>query len=230
MRYLLLLALCFPCFASAQDKPQNRTCRVLMLNPPANPPEKIFLFDGTSAQEIELPKMNFSDVYTIAGGDANIHLLKAPVIKPEEVPAGSPIGKLPAAIGDCYLIITGDPTNQVIPLRMQFIDAGAQSFKKGQMMWYNLTGHAVGGQLGSQKLALKPQSRSITDAPARGEEAYDVNLSYVIAGESEFNPICQTKWVHDSRSRMVMFVHGGENKTTPIIEGFKDFRSEEEKK
>jgi hypothetical protein len=229
MRCLFLIALCFPLFAPAQGKPQKRTCRILFLNPPPDAPAKLFLFDGVTSQEVEMPAMNFSDVYTIAEGDSNIHLLPRAVLKPEEIPAGTPSGKLPASIEDFYIIVSADPANQVAPVRFQIIDAGSQKFKQGQMMWYNLTDNAVGGQLGSQKLAMKAQSRAIIDAPAKGEDAFDVKLSYVIAGDSQPHPICQTKWVHDPRSRMVMFVYGGAQNTAPQIVGFKDFRSAPEK-
>lgn len=225
MRYLFLTVLCFPWLATAQGRPQTRTCRILFLNPLSDAPAKLFLFDGVTSQEVELPEMNFSPVYKIAEGDTNIHLLPRSVLKPEGIPVGAPSGKLSTAIQDFYIVVSSDPGNKVVPVKFQIIDAGSQKFKKGQMMWYNLTDNAVGGNLGSQKLAIKGQSRAIIDAPARGEEAFDVNLSYVISGSAQFHPICQTKWFHDPRSRMVMFVYGGAQNTAPEIAGFKDFRS-----
>ncbi len=229
MRFLFLVALCFPLFATAQGKPQGRTCRILFLNPPPDAPEKLFLFDGVTSREVELPTMNFSEVYKIAEGDTEIHLLPGAVLKPEEIPAGTPSGKLPAAIVDFYIVVYGDAANKVAPVQFQIVDAGSGKFKKGQMMWFNLTDNAVGGRLGSQKLAMKGQSRVIIDAPVKGGDAFDVNLSYVISGNPQLHPICQTKWVHDPRSRMVMFVYGGAQNTVPQIAGFKDFRSSPEK-
>ena len=229
MLRLLLLALLFPVLAQAQDKPAKRTCRILFLNPPPDAPKKLFLHDGVESQEIDLPQMNFSDVYQVAGGDTTIRLLPKPVVKIEEIPAGAPAGKLAAALVDFYLIVSTDPANAVVPVRLQIIDAGAEKFRKGQMMWYNLTTHAIGGQLGSQKLAMKAQSREVTDAPTADAGPYDVNLSYLIVGDPQFHPISQTKWVHDPRSRMVMFVYGGANNTAPQISGFKDFRDAPEK-
>ncbi|MES2438304.1 MAG: hypothetical protein V4584_04535 [Verrucomicrobiota bacterium] len=226
MRKLLFLALLVPLLASAQEK---RTCRILFLNPPPDAPKKLFLFDGEKSQEIELPEMNFSDVYQVAGGDATIRLLSKAVAKAEEVPADAPGGRLAAAVDDFYIIATGDPANKTAPVKIQIIDAGSQKFRKGQMMWYNLTPNAVGGTLGSQKLAMKAQSRVIVDAPAAGNEAFEVTLSYTIPNDNRFHPICQTQWVHDARSRMVVFVHGGADNTTPQISGFKDFRITPEK-
>lgn len=229
MRHLLLLAFFFPLLATAQEKAAKRTCRILFLNPPANAPQKVFLFDGVASQPVDLPEMNFSDVYTITGGDTAVRLLPKAVLKPEEIPADAPGATIAASVVDCYIVVSGDPANKVVPLRFQVIDAGAEKFRKGQMMWYNLTANPVGGQLGSQKLAMKGQSRTIIDAPAKADEMFDVALSYRVGDDAQFHPICQTKWTHDARSRMVMFVYGGENNTTPQIAGYKDFRMEEKK-
>ncbi|GAA5125187.1 hypothetical protein JIN84_13720 [Luteolibacter yonseiensis] len=229
MRYLLLLLLLFPLVATAQDKSAKRTCRVVFLNPPANAPKKLYLFDGTTSQEVELPKMNFSDVYVVANGDVTLRLLTAPVTKVEQVPAGAPAGKVAAGIEDFYLIASSDPKNQVVPVQLQVIDASVQKFRKGQMMWYNLTTSAVGGQLGSQKLALKAQSRAVTDAPASGREPYDVSISYSLPNDKRLYPICQTKWEHDPDTRTVVFLYGGANGATPELIGFKDFRAPVEK-
>ncbi len=217
----LLLAMLLPLQAATQSK---RTCRILFLNPPADAPRKLFLFDGVESREVELPEMNFSAVYEIAGGDTTLTLLTKPVVKAEDLPPGAPAGKLADAVADCYLVASADPANKVVPLRFQIIDAGAEHFRKGQMMWYNLTNYAIGGQLGSQKLAMKGQSRTVTDAPTAGAEPFHVNLSYLIAGDPQFHPICQTQWVHDPRSRMVVFLYGGLNNRAPQISGFKDFR------
>lgn len=224
MRYLLSIILFAPILASAQTKAAKRSCRLVFLNPAADAPKKLFLFDGVSSQLVALPSMNFSDVYQIAPGDTSVALTPTAVSKPEEIPPGTPIKKLPPDITDFYLIVASDPANKVSQVQFQVVDAGSQKFKKGQMMWFNLTANSVGGQIGSQKLALKGQSRAIVEAPALRDEAFDVKIGYAIANEPRIYPICQTKWVHDSRSRIVMFVHGGEDNSTPQIEGFTDFR------
>lgn len=229
MRFLLLLTLLCPAIASAQQATDKRTCRILFLNPPAEAPRKLFLFDGSSTQEVELPEMNFSDVYQISAGDAPLRLLAKQAAKPEEIPAGSPKASIPAGVVDFYLLATPDPANTTLPIQLQVIDASALKFKKGQMMWYNLSPNAMGGTVGDQKLAMKPMSRQIIDEPVKGGGSYPVSLSYVIPGDEKFHPICQTKWMHDPRSRMVMFVYGGEGNRVPQVAGFKDFRSAPEK-
>ncbi len=228
-RLLFGLLLSLPLLASAQEKGSARTFRVLYLNPPPEAPEKVQLFDGTSCQEIKLPQANFSEVYKLSEGPKTLTVLKAPITKVEEIPPGSPSAKIGETVADFYLVVGTDPANKVMPVSIQIIDATGEKFKKGQMMWYNLTPVAVGGQLGTQKLAMKGQSRAVVDAPAAGNEQYDVSLSYVVPEETAFRPICQTKWIHDPRSRMLVFVYGGENKKIPKIAGFTDYREPSKK-
>lgn len=229
MRFLLFLILFFPLLATAQEPTGKRTCRVLFLNPPKNAPKKLFLYDGVKSQEIELPDLNFSEIYTIAGGDGSLRLLSKAVLTPEEVPADAPGAKIPASVGDCYIVVKEDPANKVVPVQLQIIDAGSDKFRKGQTMWFNICAFPVGGTVGTKKLAMKSMSREIMDAPANGREAYDVNLSYLMPGDPAFHPICQTKWMHDPNSRMVVFFFGGGGNTAPQFAGFKDFRDEEKK-
>jgi hypothetical protein len=229
MRLFVAFLLLFPILLHAQESSPKRTCRILFLNPPAEAPRKLFLFDGVSSREVELPESNFSDVYQVAGGETVLRLMTKAVTKVEEIPAGAPAAKVSAAIVDFYLVATADPANANLPIQLQVIDATADKFKKGQMLWYNLVPNAMGGTLGSQKLAMKPMSRQIIDAPAKDGESYPVSLSYLIPGDPKFHSICETQWMHDSRSRMVMFVFAGGKNRAPQVAGFKDFRAPAEK-
>lgn len=224
MHRLLLIVLFFPLLANAKEKPPTRNCRILFLTPPANAPKKLFLFDGAASQEIEMPDMNLSAIYKVQAGDAVLYLTPDPLPKPKQVPPGAPSAKLPATFGDFYIVVTADPANTVAPVKFQIMDAGPEKFRKGQMIWYNLTSSTVSGQLGSQNLELAGQSRAIVNEPAKANEPFDVNLSYLIPNDPLSRPICQTKWVHEPRSRMVMFVHADSEKGIPQIAGFKDFR------
>lgn len=222
MKYLFLFLL-IPLISFAQDA-GNRTCRALFLNPPAGAPDSLFLHDGVTCQEVALSKMNFSDVQRISGGDITVRLLTKPVEKAQDIPANAPSAKVPAAMADIYLVLMADLSNKESPVRIQVLDATEKGFRKGEAMWYNLSSFSVGGQLGTEKLAMKPQSKVFTKAPAADKASYPVNLSYLRPGDPTFYPIAQTQWQHDARSRMVMFVYGGGGNQAPTIAGFKDFR------
>jgi hypothetical protein len=205
----------------------QRTCRILFLGAPDDAPESLQLFDGTGSREVALPRMNFSEVYSLPSGAITLRLLEKAPEKPEVIPAGSPKAAIGENVTDFYLLISADPKNETLPVSMQVIDANATSFRKGQMMWFNLTDSRVGGKLGSQKLALEPNSRETTSAPASKGEDYPVDIYFQRPGAEKAWPLCETVWRHDPSARSVMFVLPQGAKQAPRIMSFSDFRMEE---
>ncbi len=136
MKLLFLILALLPTAALAQ-KPKDHTCRILFLSGPGSAPDKIHLFDGASSIEVDLPRMNFSQVYKLRPGA--LRLLPSPLDDPEKLPSGAPTATVSENITDFYLLVTSDPTNPVVPMRMQIINAGANKLKRGQMLWFNLT-------------------------------------------------------------------------------------------
>lgn len=226
-RFTLLL-----CLLSALATPRSmagRTCRILFLGAPDNAPETLQLFDGKASQPVELPQMNLSPVYKLPPGDILIRLLTTAPAKPEEVSPDAPKAAIPDALNDFYLLISSDPDNKIAPVKMQVIDADAAKFKPGQMLWFNLTPNSIGGQVGTQQLAMTANSRVILDAPATKNEDYNVNLSFRMPGNEVLYPLCETKWQHDVRSRTVQFVIVQSGSRAPRVLGFPDFREPEKK-
>jgi hypothetical protein len=228
MRQLLFLLCLLPAFAAGESK-GPRTCRILFLGAPADAPEKLQLFDGKSCQEVELPQMNLSPVYRLPGGPLAIRMLATPPAKPEEVNPAAPGATLAEAVMDFYLLVSSDPTNKVVPIKLQVIDVNAANFKQGEMLWFNLTASSVGGQLGSQQLAMAPNSKAIVKAPAAKNEDYNVNLSYRMPDNDKLYPLCETKWLYDTRSRSLFFIISQEGSRTPRVLGFPDYRDAPEK-
>jgi hypothetical protein len=228
LQFLLLIAL-FATPALAQEKAQKRTCRILFLEGPDSAPQTLHLFDGARAQEVELPRMNFSPVYEIPPGPLNLSLLPAPPTDPEQIPAGAPSVRIPEAVVDFYLLLTSDPSNKIAPVSMQIINAGTDRLRAGQMLWFNLTAHQVGGRIGSEKLLIQPQSTVTLNPPAVGAKDYAVDLAYRIQGGKHLYPICETKWFHDPRSRSLAFVFAKPGVRTPRVLVFSDFREADRK-
>lgn len=221
-----LLTLCLSSWGLAQEK-ATRTCRILFLGAPPDAARTIFLHDGTQAREVELPRMNLSDVYPLPTGPLTLRLLQKAPIDGAPIATGAPQVTVDEATKELYLLISADPENKVTPLRMQVINANSDSFAKGQMMWYNLSSNRVGGQVGSQKLAMDPKSRVILDAPAKGNADYNVNLSYYIPGREALYPLCETKWHHDPKARGIYFIVNHPGSRTPRVMGFPDYPNEE---
>ena len=204
-RFFCMLFLLTALAAAAESK-GPRTFRILFLGAPAGAPEKLHLFDGTSSQEVELPRMNLSPVYQLPGGPLNIRMLPAAVAKPADVPPDAPGARIVETVTDLYLLVSSDPSNKIVPVKLQVIDVNAANFKQGEMLWFNLTANSIGGQLGTQQLAMTPNSKTIVKSPAANNDDYNVNLSFRMPGNDRLYPLCETKWLHDTRSRKLFFV------------------------
>ncbi len=217
----ILLALCLNTFAQEAKK---KTCRILFLERPSSAPAKLQLFDGATSREVELPGLNFSPVYELPAGNLMLTLLPSPPVDPEKLPHGAPTTKVPENVFDFYLIVTTDPENKVAPVRMKVIDAGQAEFRRGQMLWYNLTDLTVGGNLGSEKLVLKPLSKTVMNAPVKSGGDYPVSLGYRGLENGLWYPICETRWSHDPRSRSLGFLFMQGSSRTPRVQVFPDYR------
>ena len=234
MRLPLFILLLVSLAAHAAEK-SARSCRILFLNGPDNAPQKLHLFDGAGSQEVELTRMGFSPTYQIRSGALSLAMLPSPPApaaagSPPAIPADAPKAAIAEAITDFYLIVSSDPANKVAPVKMQVINADAANFKLGQMLWYNLTDSKVGGIVGSRKLLVEPNSRLILDPPANGLEDYHVNIHFLPPGKQRPEPLCETNWSHDPRSRSVFFILKPAGSLIPRILGFPDFRSGENSK
>lgn len=223
MRILAFICCLLPLIVSA-EKVAKRTCRILFLAAPPSAPQKLFLFDGTTSQEVELSRMSFSQIYEIAGGNIRVRMLPSPILDPEQVPPEAPQALIPETTGDCYLILGSDPANKVAPVRIQAVNAATDKFRKGQMLWFNLTTSDIGGRIGTEQLRLSPNSRQILNAPATSASPYRVKIDYVIPDEKILRPICETQWQYNPATRMVMFVFNENGKQVPRVMGFSDFR------
>jgi hypothetical protein len=222
----ILIALLLSGLLSAQPASEH-SCRILFLQGPDQAPDTLHLFDGVSSVEVELPRMNFSKVYRLRPGPLNLQLLPSAVDDPEKVPTGAPSAKVAADVTDFYLLVTSDPSNKVAPVSMQIINAGSKQLKRGQMLWFNLTQNTVGGTVGSETVVFKPGSRTTVDPPATGNTEYLVNLNFRIPGNEHLYPLCETKWLHDPRSRSLAFIIANPGVRTPRVLAFPDYREPE---
>lgn len=226
-RYALqLLALVFlSSMAPAQQAP-NRTCRVLFLNRPADAPITMHLFDGKASREVDLPGMNLSMVYDLPPGTLSLALLPSPLSDPEQLPPGAPSATVSKTASDIYLLVMTDPANKVAPVRLQVVDVVAANLRRGQTLWFNLTELTIGGQLGSERLVVKPASRALMKAPRSDGGDYSVSMAYRMEGKEHTYPICETRWIHDPRARNLGFITAKDGKRTPRVLVFPDFRAD----
>jgi hypothetical protein len=229
MRIISCFLLALSLSVSGAEKKSPHTCRILFLNGPDSAPKTLHLFDGVKSTEVALPRMNFSPVYKLSPGAISVVLSPTAYALPEEVDPKAPRAKVPAGVEDFYLLLSSDPSNAVAPVKIQVVPADESAFKKGEMLWFNLTANSVGGSVGKQKLAMKARSKTILKAPATKNEDFNVNLAFRIPGKDHLYPLCETKWLHDPQSRTVVFVMSETGSRTPRVMGFSDFREAEKK-
>jgi hypothetical protein len=226
MRIILLL-LSLASILPAQES--ARTCRILFPNAPQQPAGRYFLFDGKASQEVTLPRLSFSPVYKLRPGDIRIWLVTSPVSKPEELPPGSPEVTVGADIRDLYLLVTTDPDNRVLPLRMKVVNANSEKIGRGEMLWFNLTSKHLAGKVGRSSLQLAPNANAMVKEPAASHEDYRVEIYFRVPGDDRTHPLIESQWHHDPRSRYVVFVYDEGRRRAPRIMSFSDFRMPEKK-
>jgi len=226
LHFLLLLpALLLILPATAQEPvKKSRMIRLLFLNAPPGAPQAAHLHDGRSSQEVKLPRMNLSPLYEVPSGPLNLRLLDKAVEDSKQIPAEAPAALIPESIGDVYLLCISDPANTVLPIRIDVVDAGKEKFRDGMMLWFNLTPHTVGGMLGKEKIQIKPHDRLFVNAPVDKEDSYPVIVLHMIKGDDQIYPICETRWMHDPKTRQLVFVFTETGRRLPRITGFSDFR------
>ncbi len=226
--FCCLIAIIFNLVQATAQETSKRTCRILFLAAPPDAPKSLFLSDGSSAQKIELPSMNLSKVYPLASG--NITLTMLPSIPQPKVPlpADAPKATVAESLRDIYLLVASDPTNKTAPVRFQVVDANADGFRNGKLLWFNLSPHRIGGKIGSETLNLPPNSKAILNAPSTNTGDYNVKIGYVPAGTQRAEPICETIWLHDPNIKSVVFVLPVPESRIPRIMGFPDYREPSE--
>jgi hypothetical protein len=232
--FSILLVIAMSCAPSIAQRIPNKTCRILFLQRPVSAPKTLFLFDGIQSREVELPRMNFSIVYELPAETRSIALLSQPLSATSrddstarQIPANAPKSLIPETVVDFYLLLVSDPANAVAPVKMQIVDANIEKFRRGQMLWINLTDLTVGGQLGNKQILVKPNGKTIMDAPVT-EGDYPVNVSYHKEGMKRAEPIFQTRWVHDRRARSLAFVISETAAMLPRVMVFEDIRAEKQ--
>jgi len=221
--FLPVLLLLLP-LSAQEEAGQTRTIRILFLNAPDNAPRTVHLYDGQRSQEVQLPRMNLSPIYQVPAGPLKLRMVATAVEDPELLPAEAPSVEISESIGDAYLFCVSDPANPVVPVRMNVLDAGKEKFRNGQMLWSNLTTHEISGVMGDAELALPPLGTAIVDAPTSESGSYPVDLSYKTKDDQGPKPLCQTRWMHDARSRHLVLVFDEPDRRLPRILGFPDFR------
>ena len=219
--FLLFSLLCGRSFGEGAKK---HTFRTIFLDRPSHAPKVLYLFDGSQSFEVDLPKMNFSKVYELPAGDLRAVLTSSAVLNLEDVPASAPTVDVPEGVTDFYLLFFSDPTNKATQVKVKLVDAGGDELKLGETMWFNLSKCSVGGELGSIKMMIKPNSKYVMPPPIENLGSYPARLYYQKPDSDRVFPLCQTLWRHNPKSRSIGFVYSKSADLAPLMVTFRDYR------
>jgi hypothetical protein len=226
-RNILLLAVGF--FMLANTLEAKRSCRIVFPERPQAAPKMAYLFDGVKSRRVTLPSMNLSEVIELPDGDLTIAMTPNEVSDPKALPPGAPLLKIPEKVLDFYIIITPDPENRDLPVRMNLVDTGGGKLKPGETLWYNLTDHRIAAKLGGADMTIDPAGRTISKDPVPTSGYYIARFAYQAEGKGEFAPITEQQWWHDAKSRHLGFMVNSGGKL-PKIYFYRDFRDPEPSK
>ncbi len=219
---IAILAVGFALFGNTlHGKP--RSCRLVFPERPQDAPKIAFLFDGANSQSVSLPSMNLSEVIELPSGELTIAMTTGAVSDPELLHPQSPLLKIPEAVTDFYIIITTDPENKHLPIKMNLVDTGGDKLKAGETLWYNLSGNRIVAKLGSAEMSVDPQSRTISKDPMPTSGYYVAKFAFQVDGKGAFAPITEQSWWHDRNSKHLGFIYDSGGKL-PKIYFFRDFR------
>lgn len=202
---------------------KSRTCRIAFPERPRDAPKIAYLFDGAKSQKVALPSMNLSPVIELPAGELTIAMSANEISSPEDLSPGTPSLKIPEGVADFYILITPDPKNKQLPIKMDLVNSGDGKFKPGQTLWFNFTEHRIAAKLGKAKMSVDPKKQTISKAPAPISSYYMARFIYQAKGKETFAPITEQHWWHDANSRHLGFIINSGGRL-PKIYFFRDFR------
>jgi hypothetical protein len=227
MKFLLILAAAAIGFASMAAA--ERTCRIVYPERPNDAPKSAYLFDGKQSKRVTLPSMNFSEVIALPSGELTLLMTSTEITDPENLPTGAPRLKIAETVGDFYILMSPDPLNTELQLKMNKVDTGAGNLKPGETLWFNLTGHRIAAKLGESRVLVEPNGRKVSASPVKKSGYYRAEFAYQPDGKGTYQRITEQSWWHDTKSRHIGFMvnTGGR---LPKIYFYRDFRLKDEDK
>lgn len=184
----------------------KRTCRILYIANSSETINRAYLFDGTTSQKVPLPKMNFSEVIELPAGELKLGLLPEPGNASESFPESAPAVNLTNKVTDFFLLVTGDPDNPYLPVKLTLIDISNNRLKPGETLWINYTNNRISAVLGEDELTIPPMKRAICRPSLEKSGYYKAAFTYQREADGDFLPIMRKSWWHDSSSKNLGFI------------------------
>lgn len=218
------LATILAAFAASVLHAEMRSCRVVYPERPRGAPKIAYLFDGKESLQTALPSKNLAPVIELPGGELNLAMTAGEVDDPGSLPPEAPRLRIPEGVKDFYILVTHDPDNPHLPVKMELVDPADSTLMPGEMLWINRTDHRIIARLGDSEISMKPRSQSVCKGPLAKSGYYDAEFAYQVNGEGPEARITEQRWWHDTESRHLGFVVDTGD-MLPLIFFFRDFRA-----
>lgn len=211
---------------SQEMKKNDRTCRLVYPEKPANSPKFVYLYDGKESHRVYLSAVNFSDVVEITSGDLSLVMAPEAISDPKNIPPEYPRILIPKNVKNFYLFLSPDEKNQVMPISMNLLNLDTGKFQLGSTMWYNFTSHRIAAQLGESKMTIDARKSAISKEPLPENGYYRAEFIYQPNSTGDFRKITEQQWWFDADCRYVGFIVD-RGVRLPGIYFFRDFRNPE---
>ncbi len=207
-----------------QAKP--RSCRIVFPERPQSAQKTAFVFDGSKSQSVTLPSMNLSEVIKLPHGELTIAMVPNEINDPKDLSPNAPILRIPEKVNEFYIILTSDPKNQDLPLKMNLVETEEGKLKPGETLWFNTTEHRILAKLGDNEMSVDPKGRTVSKDPVPATGYYIAKFAYQAEGKGPYAPITEQSWWHDTASRHLGFIVNSGGKL-PKIYFYRDYRDPE---
>lgn len=185
----------------------KRTFQVIYYPAPASAPKQAVMY-GESRQfcPVNLTRYNLSDKQNLPDNGEIFALLPQQIKADEIVPQTAPRFQIPSTWERCVLLISHDPNNTSLPIKVHPINASASVFGPGECYWINLSDAMLGGRIGEQTLLVKPRSTTITSSVAKTISDYPVLIDCALPGDEKRRQLVRQIWRHNPRLRKLVFI------------------------
>lgn len=207
MKYLLIACLFISTLpASSQEQKKKRTCRILYVERPGDAPTEAYLFDGKQSHKVLLPSLNFSEVIELPMGNITVGLSPNSIDAAEAFPEGAPTAKIPEQITDLYLLLSSDPKNNVLPIKIKALNIDNKNLKPGHTLWINLSKHKIAARMGKEEVIIAPKKITISSPPLQTSGYFLAQFLYQPDSKDKFLPIMKKSWWFDATSKNLGFI------------------------
>ncbi len=203
--HLILVAILF---AGSATSLYGRTAQLLYFKAPKGAPKSVHIYqEGVQPIEVDVRRNNFSETFQLEDGETVLRFLGARLEESETFPSKAPSLKVPADYDKVLILAFSDPSNPILPIHFEVINANHDRFGPGDRMFINFTDNRIVGKVGRQALDLGARSVAVVSDAAKPKESYQVRLDRVDPEEDKPYTFIRQAWRQSPTKRVLIFVY-----------------------